>query len=231
MESELVLSYSSAYLIGLMGSTHCLSMCGGISASLSMALPVGAGYRRRQTFMLLAFNGGRIASYVVIAALVALLSTSAADQYSSVGPVLRTLAGILLILMGLSMGQWWQGIRYVERLGAPVWQRVSPLTRRVMPVDRTWKALALGSLWGWLPCGLVYSTLGWAALQPSVGSAAMTMLFFGLGTLPSMLATGYAAGWINRLKRNARFRQLAGLLLISFGLWTLPLMSFTHSGH
>jgi len=231
MESALALSYSSAYLIGLMGSTHCLSMCGGISASLSMALPVGAGYRRRQTLMLLAFNGGRIASYVIIATLVALLSTSAADQYASVGPVLRTLAGSLLILMGLSMGQWWQGIRYVERLGAPVWQKVSPLTRRVMPVDRTWKALILGSLWGWLPCGLVYSTLGWAALQPSVGSAAMTMLFFGLGTLPSMLATGYAASWINRLKRNKYFRQLAGLLLISFGLWTLPFLSFTHSGH
>ncbi len=231
MESQLVLSYSSAYLIGLMGSTHCLSMCGGISASLSMALPVGAGYRRRQTLMLLAFNSGRIGSYVVIATLVALLSTNAADQYVSVGPALRSVAGGLLILMGLSMGQWWQGIRYVERLGTPVWQKISPLTRHVMPVNRVWKALILGSLWGWLPCGLVYSTLGWAALQPSVGSAAMTMLFFGLGTLPSMLATGYAAGWINRLKSNTRFRQLSGLLLIGFGLWTLPFIGVTHSGH
>jgi uncharacterized protein len=228
MENELVLSYSSAYLIGLLGSTHCLSMCGGISASLSMALPVGAGYRRRQTLMLLAFNSGRIASYVLIATLVAFLSTRAADQYASLGPVLRSIAGVLLILMGLSMGQWWQGIRYVERLGAPVWRKVSPMTRHVVPVNRVWKALALGSLWGWLPCGLVYSTLGWAALQPSVQSAAGTMLFFGLGTLPSMLATGYAASWINRIKSHTRFRQLGGVLLIGFGLWTLP---FIHSGH
>ncbi|MDI9245724.1 sulfite exporter TauE/SafE family protein [Marinobacter sp. CHS3-4] len=228
MESELVLSYSSAYLIGLMGSTHCLGMCGGISASLSMSLPVGAGYRRRQTLMLLAFNGGRIASYVAIATLVALLSTRAADQYASVGPILRSIAGALLILMGLSMGHWWQGIRYIERVGAPVWRRVSPLTQRVMPVDRTWKALILGGLWGWLPCGLVYSTLGWAALQPTVASAAGTMLFFGLGTLPSMLATGYAAGWINKLKRQPYFRRLAALLLIGFGIWTLP---FIHSAH
>ena len=231
MGSELVLSYSSAFLIGLMGSTHCLSMCGGISASLSMALPVGAGYRWRQTLMLFAFNGGRIASYVMIATLVALLSTSAADHYASIGPALRTIAGCLLILMGLSMGQWWQGIRYIERIGRPVWKRISPLTRHVMPVDRTWKALALGSLWGWLPCGLVYSTLGWAAMQPSAGSAATTMLFFGLGTLPSMLATGYAASWITRLKGNTRFRQLSGLLLIAFGLWTLPFMQLIHSGH
>ncbi|HKK55418.1 sulfite exporter TauE/SafE family protein [Marinobacter sp.] len=229
MTGELVLGYSSAFLIGLMGSAHCIGMCGGISASLSMALPVGRGYRGRQTLMLLAFNGGRVASYVAIASLVALLSTRAADQYVSVGPLLRTIAGGLLILMGLSMGQWWQGIRYVERLGAPVWRRISPLTRRVMPVDRTWKALVLGGLWGWLPCGLVYSTLGWAALQPTVGSAAATMLFFGLGTLPSMFATGYAASWINRLKGNRYFRQFAGVLLVGFGLWTLPV---THmAGH
>ncbi len=223
MGEELYLSYSSAFLIGLLGSTHCLSMCGGISASLSMALPVGKGFRLRQTFLLLAFNGGRIGSYTLIAALIALLSTSAAGYWTQLGPVLRTLAGILLILMGLSMGQWWQGIRYVERVGAPVWKRLSPLTRHVLPVHNVRQALALGALWGWLPCGLVYSTLGWAALQPTVGSAAATMMFFGLGTLPSMLATGYAATWIRKLREQRHFRQLAGLLLIGFGVWTLPI--------
>ncbi|PXX90883.1 cytochrome biogenesis protein [Marinobacter vulgaris] len=231
MGEELYLSYSSAFLIGLLGSTHCLSMCGGISASLSMALPVGRGFRLRQTIMLLAFNGGRIGSYALIAALIALLSTSATGYWTQLGPVLRTLAGVLLILMGLSMGQWWQGIRYVERIGAPVWKRLSPLTRHVLPVHHVRQALALGALWGWLPCGLVYSTLGWAALQPTVGSAATTMLFFGLGTLPSMLATGYAATWISKLREQKHFRQLAGLLLIGFGIWTLPITAMLHSGH
>lgn len=228
MGEELYLSYSSAFLIGLLGSTHCLSMCGGISASLSMALPVGKGFRLRQTFLLLAFNGGRIGSYTLIAALIALLSTSAADYWTQLGPVLRTLAGILLILMGLSMGQWWQGIRYVERVGAPIWKRLSPLTRHVLPVHHVRQALALGALWGWLPCGLVYSTLGWAALQPTVGSAAATMMFFGLGTLPSMLATGYAATWIRKLREQRHFRQFAGLLLIGFGVWTLPITAMMH---
>ncbi|HET8800209.1 MAG TPA: sulfite exporter TauE/SafE family protein [Marinobacter sp.] len=229
MNPELYLSYPSAFLIGLLGSTHCLSMCGGISASLSMAVPVGKGFRARQTAMLLAFNVGRVGSYVAIAALVALVSTSAASAWAGLGPILRTLAGLLLIFMGLSMGQWWQGIRYVERLGAPVWKRVSPLTRRFVPVTHAGQALALGSLWGWLPCGLVYSTLGWAALQPSVGSAALTMACFGLGTLPSMLATGYAAGGIRRLKQHPLFRKLAGGLLMLFGIWTLPIAMI--SGH
>ncbi|MGC8119239.1 sulfite exporter TauE/SafE family protein [Marinobacter sp. VGCF2001] len=222
MQPELYLSYPSAFLIGLLGSTHCLGMCGGISASLSMALPVGQGFRFRQTLLLLAFNFGRIGSYALIATLIALLSTRAASQWQGAGLVLMTVAGLLLIMMGLSMGQWWQGIRHVERVGAPAWRLLAPLTRKLLPVHNGGQALALGALWGWLPCGLVYSTLGWAALQPTVGSAALTMFFFGLGTLPSMLATGFAANWIRSVKSNRGFRKLSGVLLILFGLWTVP---------
>ncbi len=221
---ELALSYPAAFIIGLLGSTHCLGMCGGISASLSMALPVGKGYRLRQTLMLFAFNGGRIGSYVIIATLIAWLSVSATSSWSALGPVLRTLAGVLLILMGLSMGQWWYGIRHVERIGGPVWRRLQPLTRKLLPVRNPLQALLLGSLWGWLPCGLVYSTLGWAALQPTTATAAGTMLFFGLGTLPSMMGTGFAATWLQGLRTNRRFRQIAGGLMVAFGVWTLPWM-------
>lgn len=222
---ELALSYPAAFVIGLLGSTHCLGMCGGISASLSMSLPVGRGFRLRQLTMLLAFNGGRIASYVLIATLVAWLSVNATQTWGSLGPVLRTLAGILLILMGLSMAQWWNGIRHVERIGGPVWRRLQPLTGKLLPVRNPLQALLLGSLWGWLPCGLVYSTLGWAALQPTTTAAAGTMLFFGLGTLPSMLATGLAATWIQALRTNRWFRQIAGAVMIGFGIWTMPWMA------
>lgn len=222
---ELALSYPAAFVIGLLGSTHCLGMCGGISASLSMSLPVGRGFRLRQTNMLLAFNGGRIASYVVIATLIAMLSVGATSAWSSLGPVLRTLAGLLLILMGLSMGQWWNGIRHIERFGGPVWKRLQPLTGKLLPVRHPLQALFLGTLWGWLPCGLVYSTLGWAALQPTVPSAAATMFFFGLGTLPSMLGTGMAATWIQALRTSRWFRQIAGAAMVIFGVWTVPWMA------
>ncbi|GGC74100.1 sulfite exporter TauE/SafE family protein [Marinobacter halophilus] len=228
MPAELYISYSSAFLIGLLGSAHCLGMCGGISASLSMALPVGKGFRFRQSLMLLAFNLGRVGSYALIAAMIAILSTSMASQGRWAAMLLMTLAGVLLIFMGLSMGQWWQGIRVVEKLGAPVWRLLSPLTKRFIPVNSPGQALALGALWGWLPCGLVYSTLGWAALQPTVPAAALTMFFFGLGTLPSMLATGYAANWIRNLQGNRGFRKISGALLILFGLWTLPLQALIH---
>lgn len=231
MSADLYLGYPAAFVIGLLGSTHCFTMCGGISASLSMALPLGRGFQWRRLMLLLAFNGGRISSYVLIATLIALLSTTASSQWFALGPVLRAIAGGLLIVMGLSMAQWWQGIRHIERIGAPVWRRLQPLTAKVLPVRTPPQALALGALWGWLPCGLVYSTLGWAALQPSVGSAAATMAFFGLGTLPSMLATGLAAGWIRNLRQNPRFRRLAGTLLIALGIWTIPLGHFLQAGH
>lgn len=223
--NELALSYPAAFVIGLLGSTHCLGMCGGISASLSMSLPVGRGFRRRQLVMLLAFNGGRIASYVLIATIIAWLSISATGTVAGLGPLLRTLAGLLLILMGLSMAQWWYGIRHIERIGGPVWRRLQPLTGKLLPVRNPLQALFLGSLWGWLPCGLVYSTLGWAALQPTLPAAAGTMLFFGLGTLPSMLGTGLAASWIQALRTNPWFRQIAGAAMIAFGVWTIPWMA------
>lgn len=222
MGNELLLSYPSAFMIGLLGSAHCLGMCGGISASLSMAVPVGRGFRARQALLILGFNLGRISSYVLLATLLAMVSTQAVDAWTQLGPILRTVAGVLLIFMGLSMGQWWQGIHYVEKIGAPIWRRISPLTRRFMPVRHPAQALSLGILWGWLPCGLIYSTLGWAALQPSVSSAALTMFCFGLGTLPSMLTTGFAASGLQKLRTHRLFRQVAGSLLVLFGLWTLP---------
>lgn len=225
MGNELLLSYPSAFMIGLLGSAHCFGMCGGISASLSMAVPVGHGFRARQTLLILGFNLGRITSYVLLATLLALVSTRAVDLWAQLGPVLRTIAGALLIFMGLSLGQWWQGIHYVEKMGAPVWRRLSPLSQRFMPVQHPAQALGLGILWGWLPCGLIYSTLGWAALQPTVGSAALTMFSFGLGTLPSMLATGFAASSLQKLRTHRLFRRVTGGLLILFGLWTLPLTS------
>ncbi len=228
MAAELALSFPAAFIIGLLGSTHCLGMCGGISASLSMALPVGRRFRFRQLALLLAFNAGRIGSYMVIATLIAWLSINATSTWSSLGPVLRTLAGLLLVMMGLSMGQWWNGVRYVERAGSPVWRRLQPLAAKVLPVKNPFQALMLGGLWGWLPCGLVYSTLGWAALQPTVATAAGTMLFFGLGTLPSMLATGLAARWIQTLRGNRWFRQIAGGLLILFGAWTISWAGLLH---
>lgn len=212
----------SGLLLGFFGSAHCLSMCGGISGSLGLAIPVGQNFRRRQFTLVATYNLGRITSYSVLGALIALPGMALEAGHGHAGMMLRTGAGLLMIALGLSVGQWWQGVRHLERIGAPLWSKLAPLTRRLLPVTSAGKALLLGLAWGWLPCGLVYSTLGWAALQGSAAGGALAMAAFGLGTAPAMFATGLAARRVERWRNRDWFRHLAGAMIVLFGFWTIP---------
>ena len=90
-----------------------------------------------------------------------------------------------------------------------------------MPVRSPGQALVLGLLWGWLPCGLVYSMLVWAVSAGDALRGAALMLCFGLGTLPNLLAMGLVAGGLASHLRQGWVRHLAGALVIGFGLYTL----------
>lgn len=231
MTEALLTTLASAFAIGLVGSTHCLGMCGGIASSMSLALPVGPGYRRRQVSLLVGYNLGRILSYSLIGLIAGLPGAALADATPAAGMILRTIAGLILILLGLAVGQWWQGVMRLENIGAPLWQRIAPLTQRFMPVDRLSRALPMGLLWGWLPCGLVYSTLAWALTQGNAAHSALIMFFFGLGTLPAMLATGLLASRITELRQSRWFRTIMGIALILFGIWTIPMVQQLFHGH
>jgi sulfite exporter TauE/SafE len=135
--------------------------------------------------------------------------------------VLLGLAGLFMVAMGLYLAGWWVGLGRLERAGGVLWRRLEPYGRRLMPVRHPGQALALGLLWGWLPCGLVYSTLVWSVSSGGAWQGAALMLAFGLGTLPNLLLMGVAAGAIARLARDARVRQVAGGAVLLFGLWTL----------
>ncbi|MCR3771328.1 sulfite exporter TauE/SafE family protein, partial [Pseudomonas aeruginosa] len=103
-----------------------------------------------------------------------------------------------------------------------LWRHLEPFARRLLPVSSLPRALLLGAIWGWLPCGLVYSTLLWATSQGSALDSALLMLAFGLGTWPVLLATGMAAERVTALLRRRGVRIVGGLMVILFGLWTLP---------
>lgn len=208
----------SALILGLLGGGHCIGMCGGLMGALTLAIP--AEQRQRRLRLLLAYNLGRIASYAVAGLLL-----GAAGWALASGPaatVLRTVAGLLLITMGLYLAGWWGGLTRIESIGRLLWRHLEPLARRLLPVRNARRALLLGCLWGWLPCGLVYSTLLWAASQGNAVDSALLMLAFGLGTLPVLLATGLAAERLTLLLRRRGVRIAGGLLVILFGLWTLP---------
>lgn len=216
--AELAPLLVSAVILGLLGGGHCLGMCGGLMGALTMAIP--AEQRGKRLRLLLAYNLGRILSYTCAGLLLGLAGWAIAS--TPFAWVLRVVAGLLLIAMGLYLAGWWHGLTRIEALGRGLWRHIQPVATRLLPVASMPRALLLGGLWGWLPCGLVYSTLLWATSQGSAIDSAMLMFAFGLGTWPVLLATGLAAERITALLRRRGVRMAGGLLVILFGLWTLP---------
>jgi sulfite exporter TauE/SafE len=216
-------SLASAFLVGLLGGVHCVGMCGGIVAALSLSLPEQQRRGALRWYYLLAYNLGRIASYAFAGALLGGIGWLAANWSGlhQVQQVLELFAGLFMVALGLYLGGWWQGLMLLERAGGKIWSRVEPVGRRFLPVRSPAHALALGLVWGWLPCGLVYSVLVWSVSTGSPLHGAALMLSFGLGTLPNLLSMGAAAAALAARVRDPRTRRVAGLLVVLFGLYAL----------
>lgn len=224
------LTLAAAFVVGLLGSTHCLAMCGGISAGLGM----GGDDAGRLPRVLL-YNLGRIGSYVVAGSLAGLIGWWLGQGLDLMGLSLglRLALGLLMVGIGLQLALNWNGMRWIEAAGAGFWRRLAPLAKRLLPARTPLHALALGALWGWLPCGLVYTVLLAATASGSPGHGALVMLAFGLGTAPSMLALGAAGGRLAALTRRPGLRRLAGAAILGYGMWTLatPLLHLSHAAH
>ncbi len=223
----------TAFLVGLLGSTHCLGMCGGIVSALTLGLR--ADIRRSPWTIapyLLAYNAGRIASYMIAGGLVGILSAQlfGLAPPAQAGWIAKLVSGGFMIALGLYLAGWWPGLQQLEKWGGVVWRRIEPLGRRLLPVDRPYKALLFGLVWGWLPCGLVYTALAWAVASGSAGQGSLLMLAFGLGTLPMLLAIGAAAEWLRDFVRQPWVRRGAGLVVLLFGLYML-FVAGGHAGH
>jgi len=217
-------SLLTALLVGLLGGVHCVGMCGGIVATLTAGLPREQRQRlSRQLPFQLAYNAGRIASYTFAGAVMGALGAVALQlvPLHLAQRLLYLIAAGFMLALGLYLGGWWQGMTRIERLGERLWRRIEPLGRRFLPVRHWWQALAVGLVWGWLPCGLVYSVLIWSAGSGGPLQGALLMLVFGLGTLPNLLGLGLLAGAAARLSEQRWLRQLAGAIVMAFGLYAL----------
>lgn len=215
------LTVLSASLVGLLGSVHCVGMCGGIAGSFSGLMATSA--KTPPWRMLLAYNVGRVSSYMVAGALAGWLGNTALAVFSPdhVAAVGLTLSGLFMLALGLYLSGWWQALAAVEKIGLAVWQRIGPWGRRLLPVHHTGQALALGAVWGWLPCGLVYATLIWSLANADPIRGAAMMGAFGIGTLPLLIAIGSSTYALANVAREKRVRQFAGALVLLFGLLTL----------
>lgn len=211
----------AALAIGLAGAGHCLGMCGGIAA----ALHLGNGHGSRGT---IAYHGGRLLSYSLLGAVLA--GAASSINIASWTLALRYLAALLLIAMGLAIGNWWRGITLLERLGSQLWQPVQRLLRPLIPLRHWSSALVLGLAWGLMPCGLIYSALAWSATAPDALEGGQRMLLFGVGTLPAMVGAGFAGGRVRQLLQQRGLKVVVALLLVASGLWTLTITA-RHAGH
>ncbi len=215
------LSFYTAFLIGLLGSTHCIGMCGGIVGALNAGLPQSGRSPLSRAAHHLTYNAGRIVSYSAAGALVGLAGALAAKiSLDTVVPVGRLIAGLFLIALGLYLASWWRGLTVVEKAGFHLWKWIEPLGRRFLPAETPARAFGVGLVWGWLPCGLVYSALALSLVSASPRQGALIMLGFGLGTLPMLLAMGGFAGTLMTLMRHPVLRQAVGACVILFGVYT-----------
>ncbi|WP_219134173.1 sulfite exporter TauE/SafE family protein [Janthinobacterium sp. UMAB-60] len=222
------LSLVPMFLVGLAGSVHCIGMCGGIVGALSIsggaparpviAIAVARPALQANVLRVLAYNGGRIGSYMLAGALAGSLAGAGMLHLASLQVAGYWLANLMLVALGLYLMDAWRGLAHLEAAGNVVWRRVRPLLKPLMPMDTPFKALAVGGLWGWVPCGMVYSALLTAMLQGSALQGAAAMGAFGLGTLPMLLGMGLLGTRLRAQMQRRPVRIASGLLVLGFGL-------------
>jgi sulfite exporter TauE/SafE len=214
------LTLSAALLLGFAASGHCIVMCGGIASALGMATATNPAGRPRLA-LLVAYQLGRVASYALAGALIggALGGVVALLDIEAVRLGLRAVSALaLLIAAGVAFGKLRDnGLG----LGGWLWPRLAPLGRRLLPVTTPLRALGFGMIWGWMPCGFVYSVLLIASLAGDAGQSAATMIAFGMGTIPAMLVTSLGMPKALRFAGGPRARMAAGIVLLACAAATL----------
>lgn len=206
--------FIALFLVGLLGGTHCVGMCGGIVGALSMGVTA-------RWSMHFAYNAGRILSYSAAGAIAGALGAASLGLEGQVPArlILYFIANLMLVALGLYLLGVTRALAFTERAGQKLWARLQPLTRRFLPARSVAQAFPLGLLWGWLPCGLVYSALASALTAGSATRGGLMMLAFGLGTLPNLLLAGIVLARLNEFVRRPVVRTLSGLLVLGFGLY------------
>lgn len=209
----------AAFGAGLMGGLHCAAMCGGVVCLLNGSQ---SNPGTRWSFVA-AYNGGRIASYTAAGGLAGIAGQAGLLLRGSlpVQQLLMLSAGLTLCVMALYLAGVTPLMRQLEGAGTVLWRQVQPFTRSVLPVTSVPRALGLGALWGWLPCGMVYAALLLAVSSGDPLHGALIMFAFGLGTLPNMLLISGAAGHLQRAIKRRGVRWLASALLCAMGVYAL----------
>ncbi|GAB6071334.1 sulfite exporter TauE/SafE family protein [Thiomicrorhabdus hydrogeniphila] len=218
--------YITAFVVGILGGVHCLGMCGGVVGGLTFSLEsrIQTNWWKMMSYQLV-YNIGRITSYMILGAVFGALGAGIGSlaTFLPAQQFLQVIAGLFMIALGLYLGGWWFGVVKIEKLGQALWAKISPYAKNMTPVKHYYQAWLYGLVWGWLPCGLVYSMLIMTLTAGSAISGAAMMLAFGLGTLPNLMLMGVFAFYFTRLSRMVWVKRTAGLGVILMGIWQIYL--------
>lgn len=225
-------SYLVALLMGLFSALHCLGMCGSIIGSLTLSLRREIRESKRLLMPFVAsYNAGRIVSYSLAGMLAGIaehvLSLPLGEGHGH--RILQIISALIMLGAGLHIAGWFPRFAYIEKAGGKFWHRIEPYGRRLVPVETLPRAFVFGMIWGWLPCGLVYTALALAATTGDVVRSTFTMFAFGLGTMPAVMGVGIMTSLMVRLSNMKKFRQAAGITLIALALlaafpWLNPMV-------
>ncbi len=234
------MDYGLILLAGVLGSLHCVGMCGAIVVAYSTAQ--GADAVRPSVLSSLpshlVYNGGRVLSYGLIGAAAGMIG-GMVGSVRSIGTWVAPAAGIAMTVAGLGMLGVFPRLNLLE-WGERTWLRRLHLrsVANLLTLDSLESKLYVGLLTPFLPCGLLYSMLFRAAASGSAGEGALIMLLFGAGIVPALIVTGLVSAYIG-LKLRFLANRLAAVTILIMGVSLIlrgagvpfPFMGEHHEGH
>ena len=206
-----------AFFIGLFSSLHCVSMCGSIIGTLSYSLkPEIRNDKSKMLSFILSYNFGRIFSYMLAGLIIGLIESVLTFPLGAEHghQVLKVISALIITGAGFYIAGWFPSFAYIEKTGSYFWKTIEPYGRKLIPVASLGQAFLFGMVWGWIPCGLVYTALALAATSGDITISTLSMLTFGLGTLPAVAGTGMMSSFITRLSNLQTTKRIIGMLLV-----------------
>lgn len=208
---------STAFLMGLFGLIHCVTMCGSLSMALGFSIP------RERSFLLYSslISIGRVSGYVTLGVLANMMSQGIVVATNGSVLYLSVLASLLMIGIGLHVANLSNRVLMIEHIGKWFERVLAPVKKSILPIDSWYKCLLYGVFWGFLPCGLVYTALSLAILAPSTLVAGMTMAAFGVATLPALIGLTAFNTKLSHYLQKTGIRLLFGLIIVAMALYSL----------